>query len=172
MNICSKGKENGVVVFYPFGDGNRPKRIGPRSNDDLLNASIDDLALAHGAGHGVGKQGVGFGVPADQIESRPDHIPPGGGDDGIRFRVYAPAEFIALTGGNIQGFAGTDPEIGTVFSSSGSTVIACGYDLIVTNDQSAVFAPKTGGSFQNRICNVQIVILFTGSGVQNPHTLS
>ena len=93
--------EEGVVVFDPVAYGDGFVFFFSAADNHLVDAGVDDLALAHGAAHGVLVQ-IAVGLSAYEVERGTDHVAAGGGDDGIGFCVDAAAELIALTGGDLQ----------------------------------------------------------------------
>ena len=99
------------------------------------------MALAHRAGHGVLQQIVCFGIPPDKLKGSTDHVSSGSGYDGIGFCMYTSAQFVTLSGRNLQSFAGTDAQIGTVFAAARSAVIPGRNNLIVAYDDCTVFPP-------------------------------
>ena len=157
---------NGVVVFDPVADRNGPILRRACPDDNLVNARIDDLPLAHRTAHRVGKQLIGSRIPPDEINGGADHIAPGSGDDGVCLRMDAAAEFVPLTGGNMQRLARADAQIAAVPAAAGRPVVAGGNNFVVADNNGAVFAPKAGGTLQNGIGNIKVIILLTRALLQ------
>jgi hypothetical protein len=129
------------------------------------------MPFTHGAGHGIAKKLICFGISADEIECCTDHVSPGGGNDGVCLCVYASAEFITLTGRNFKCFPGAYAEIGAVFSAARGSVISCGDDFIIANNDCTVFPPQACGTNKYGICDVEIIVLLAGSAVHNAVSL-
>ena len=75
---------------------------GRMADHHPLQARVDDVAAAHGAGRGVRQQLPGLGVAAHQIQRAAHHIPAAGGNDGIGLGVDAAAQLVPLPPGHPQ----------------------------------------------------------------------
>ena len=85
---------------------------------------------------------------------------PGSADNAVCLRVYGAAELIALTLWNAELFAHAFSQIRAVLPAAGGAVLAGGDDLVVADDYRAVFAAQAGGTLQNGVGYIKIVILF------------
>jgi len=159
--------EDRVVIFYPVADHDSPVLGRCYADDHLFNTGIYYLALAHGAAHGIRQKLICGGIPAHKVDGGTYHITSGGGDDGVGLGVDTAAKLVTLTGGDLQALTGAYAQIAAVSSASGGAVIAGGDDLIGAHDDGTVLASKAGGALQNGVCNIQIVILFTGAVIHS-----
>ena len=162
QRCCFLQHEDGIVILDPVADRDGPVFCLRGPDHDLLDAGVDDLPFAHRAAHRVAEQLVGAGIPADQIDRRADHVPPRGRDDGVRLGMDAAAQLVALAGGDVQGFAGADPQVAAVAASARRAVVAGRDDFVVAHDNGAVFPPKTGRALQNRVGDVEVIVLLAG----------
>ena len=89
-----------VVILQPRGDRNGGVLILGVADNHGGDPGVDDLPLAHGAGIGVGNQLSGGILPPYQIQSGPDHVVAGGGDNSVCLRMDAAAELIPLPPGD------------------------------------------------------------------------
>ena len=106
----------------------------------------------------VQKLAVGGAAP-DEVERAADHVAPRGGDDGIGLGVDAAAELIALTAGDVELLAVAVAELRAVDAAARRAVVAGGEDLVVLDDDCAVFAPQAGRAVEHRVGNVEIVFV-------------
>ena len=106
----------------------------------------------------VQKLAVGGAAP-DEVERAADHVAPRGGDDGVGLGVDAAAELIALTARNIELLAVAVAELRAVDAAARRAVVAGGEDLVVLDDDRAVFAPQAGRAVEHRVGNVEIVFV-------------
>ena len=104
------------------------------------------------------KLAVGGAAP-DEVERAADHVAPRGGDDGIGLGVDAAAELIALTAGDVELLAVAVAELRAVDAAARRAVVAGGEDLVVLDDDCAVFAPQAGRAVEHRVGNVEIVFV-------------
>ena len=130
------------------------------AHDDPCNACVDDHALAHGATYGVFHIVAGRDLLADKIQRGVDHLIARGADDGGCFRMYAAAQFIAFTAGNISFHAHAFADIRAVFSATRRTDIAGGDHFIFFYDHSAVVTSKACAALGNGLSQIQIVVRF------------
>ena len=163
--------EDGVVIFNPFRHRNNAEGLRTFPDDDLLNAGIDDLPFAHGAGIRILKELIRFGIAPDKINRCTDHIFSGGGDDCIRLRMNTSAKLISFTGRYFQCLSCAASKVRAVFAPSRSTVITGGNDFIIPDDDGTVFSPQAGGALKHCICYVEIVVFFAGSAIQSDHSV-
>ena len=129
-----------IIVYDPVVYIHDTDPVFADSNDDLLDSGIDNHFFAHRAGHGIGKQRIGYPVAPDKIQRGANHVSAGSGNYGIRFRMYAPAQLIALSGGDVQFFPCAAADVGTVLPPPGSTVIAGRNDFVIADDNCAVLS--------------------------------
>ena len=83
---------------------------------------------------------AGGGVAPDEVERAADHVAPGGGDDGVGLGVHAAAQLIALAAGDVELLTVAVAELGAVDAPARRAVVARGEDLVVLDDDRAVFA--------------------------------
>ena len=69
-----------------------------------------------------------------------------------------PAEFMALTGGNMLQLAETT-DLQAMPETGRGTVVACGEDPPVANQGCAHAAPDTGGALGHKLDNIQKIII-------------
>ena len=69
------------------------------------------------------------------------------------------AELIALTAGDVELLAVAVAELRAVDAAARRAVVAGGDDLVVLDDDRAVFAPQTGRAVEHRVGNVEIVFV-------------
>ena len=101
------------------------------------------------------------GVAPDEVERAADHVAPGGGDDGVGLGVHAAAQLVPLAAGNAQLLAVAVAELGAVDAPARRAVVARGEDLVVLDDDRAVFAPQAGRAVEHRVGDVEIIFVLT-----------
>ena len=116
---------NGFIIDNPVTDKDVPMGGFGVTDNDFFNTGIDDQPFAQRTGSSVFNIFAGYGILAYQEQHRPDHILPSGMDNGVHFGMHGAAELIAFSPGNIQVLADAKAHVDAVFSSSGSTYIAC-----------------------------------------------
>ena len=156
--------EKGIVVFDPVADGDGAVFLFAAADDHLVNTGVDNLALAHGAAHGVLVE-LTVGFPAHKVQCGADHVPAGGGDDGVGLGVDRAAELVAFAGGDFQLLTHAAAQVRAVLATPGCAVVAGGDYLVVAHNDGAVFFAQAGGAVQHCVGNVKVVILFVGSVV-------
>jgi len=113
---------------------------------------IDDEASADAAGL-MGAIQIGIGR-AGAVDARLD--------DGVLFGMHAAAEFVVLSGGNLQLFAQAS-HLSTVGDALGAAIIAAGEDLIVSYQDGAHLAPQTGAALGGKKGHLHKILLPTGA---------
>ena len=76
----------GVVLPHPVLHLDHGVILPGAADHHPVDAGVDDEAAAHGAGGGAGDQLPRGRVLAGHVEGGPQHLPPGGGDDGVGLR--------------------------------------------------------------------------------------
>ena len=153
-----------LVIIDPFLHISDSESSRGAAHDHFLDAGVDDDALAHGAGDCICESPIA-GFPAHQIQGTADHIPAGGGNDGVGLGMDTAAQLVPLTGGHLEGFPAAEPQVSAVFSASGGTVVPRGDDLIVAHDDGAVPPADAGRAVEDGISDIQIVIDFVSTMV-------
>src|SRR5699024_5220873 len=156
-----RAQGQGVVLFDPLPNRDHHVVLGAGADDHLLQPGVDNHPAAHGAGGGVGEDGAGGGVLPRQVQGTPHHVPPGGGDDGVGLGVDAAAQLVPLSPGDPHGLPGAVAQIHAVSPAPGRPVVAGGDDLVVLDNDGAVAPAQTGGPADDRLGDVQVVVLLT-----------
>ena len=75
------------------------------------------------------------------------------------FQAFSSVNFPDLAARHLQRLAGAKAHVHAVFPPTGGAVVAGGNDLVVLDDDSAVDPAQTGGTLQNGLGDVQVVVL-------------
>ena len=134
------------------------RRILP--DDDLLNAGIQNQALAHGAGLHCAVQPVGFGVMTGEVERGAEQIGAACADDCVHFRMDAAAQLIALTPRNLHPLTVAEIQITAILPPARCAVVAGRDDLVMLDNDGAEFPAQACAARTDRLGNVQIVVDF------------
>ena len=133
------------------------------ADNDALDTCIDNHTTAHVAGAGIGNQCTCLGIAHGQIKGSADHLASGGCDNGILLGMDTAAQLIALATGNTQLLTTADTQVTAVGTSAGRTVIAGRNDLIILNDDGADVVAQAGGTLQNGLGDIEIIIMLVSS---------
>ena len=160
---------NGFVVLDPVLYIGLGEVMLTDAADNARKAGIDDHSAAHCAGRGVMQQFAGLCVTSHKVKRAADHISSGSGDDSVCLGVDAAAQFIPLAGRNAQLLSVAVSQLRAVDSSARCAVISGGEDLIIFYDDGTVFSAHAGGTPEDGICNVQIIVFLIDALVQIIH---
>ena len=115
-------------------------------------------SLAKGAGTCVFNISTCDGILTHKVECGAYHTLTGGVDDGILLCMNTSAQLVSLTAGDVVCFPDAVTKVDAVFSASGCTHIACGYNLVVVDNNGTEIASEAGASLQNGFCYIEIIV--------------
>lgn len=95
------------IVVDPFFDGKSGDLASGFEDDDCVYPGIDDHSFADFARFGIGDNLPGLCINTHQVEGGSEHVEPGGVNDGILFRMHAPADFVFFPLLDVQLLSGT-----------------------------------------------------------------
>ena len=130
------------------------------ADNHLLNACVDDEALAHRAGVCVRHDLSGGHIAADQVQRRADHLVTRSGNNGVHLRMHRAAEFVSFAARNAHLLTNAGADVDAVGTTSRRTVVAGGYDDVVLDDDRAKVAAQTGATLECNLRHVEVVVCF------------
>jgi len=123
--------------------------------DDAIKACIDNHLFADKTRKGVNRLFFSGDAAKDvYVASQDVHTCSGSVDNGVLFGMNAATQLVALAVRDIEFISQAKTMFKAIFGFSRSSNVSCGYDLVITDNDSAYRSAKTGAPVGYLIGNI------------------